>query len=285
MPESNADVEPRVQQNPIFQIFGIGVTLALVIWIFRAFMPGNNDRAEADDDDKSPSGGGRPGARETAVAGLGPEGRIMTESGHWYQPIDLSPEALREWRAYQAEHNDEPLDHAGPVPDGAIITNRIDAARRNGRLHAGTDFDVAEGTPTLATASGVVLHAGPMGSYGNVVIIGHQHEWYTLYAHLQDGSIPPEVRIGAEVKQGRMIGGAGDTGGDYEVHAHYEQRERGIPRPPVFNGKELDMASTLNVNVAALTLPEGVAHDPHEGDDMGIPVMYADRSQAAVRTT
>ncbi|MCC6006633.1 MAG: peptidoglycan DD-metalloendopeptidase family protein [Rhodobacteraceae bacterium] len=86
------------------------------------------------------------------------------------------------------------------------------------RLHAGIDLAAAQGTPILATASGVVTHAGWQGGYGRLVTIRHSFGFETRYAHLHTIS----VRVGQRVSRGDRIGGMGTTGRSTGVHLHYE---------------------------------------------------------------
>lgn len=59
-------------------------------------------------------------------------------------------------------------------------------------------------------------------SYGNYVKIKHGNGMYTLYAHLQYGSV--SVKVGQRVKQGQVIGYMGNTGHSNGAHLHFEVR-------------------------------------------------------------
>ncbi len=59
--------------------------------------------------------------------------------------------------------------------------------------------------------------------YGNVIIIRHANELYTLYAHLSNIF----VKEGDKVSAGDMIGEVGDTGGATGSHLHFEVRKGG----------------------------------------------------------
>jgi len=86
-------------------------------------------------------------------------------------------------------------------------------------IHKGMDFSTwSSGDPVMATASGQVVNVGYDNSFGNSIIIKHNHGIYTRYAHLN--SI--RVKKGHFVEQGQIIGTIGNTGISTGPHLHYE---------------------------------------------------------------
>jgi murein DD-endopeptidase MepM/ murein hydrolase activator NlpD len=100
---------------------------------------------------------------------------------------------------------------------------------RWGRLHAGTDFAAAQGTPIYSTADGVVIHAGWLSGYGQLVKIRHAFGIETRYAHMSR----IRVREGQRVSRGDRIGDMGNTGRSSGTHLHYEVRVDGKPINPM----------------------------------------------------
>lgn len=92
----------------------------------------------------------------------------------------------------------------------------------------GIDIDVAEGTGIAAVASGHVLYTGWFRGYGNLIIVDHGGEYYTLYAHASN----IRVAEGDEVKQGQVIGTVGDTGSLQGPRLYFEVRHGGRPQDP-----------------------------------------------------
>lgn len=92
----------------------------------------------------------------------------------------------------------------------------------------GIDIDVAEGTSIVAVASGQVLYTGWFRGYGNLIIVDHGGEYYTLYAHAAD----IRVAEGEDVKQGQAIGTVGDTGSLQGPRLYFEVRHAGKPQDP-----------------------------------------------------
>ena len=100
---------------------------------------------------------------------------------------------------------------------------------RWGRMHNGTDFAAAHGTPIHSTADGVVIHAGWSSGYGKLIKIQHEFGIETRYAHLSK----IRVKVGERVSRGDRIGDMGNTGRSTGTHLHYEVRVGGKPVNPM----------------------------------------------------
>jgi septal ring factor EnvC (AmiA/AmiB activator) len=92
----------------------------------------------------------------------------------------------------------------------------------------GIDIDVPEGTSILAVYGGHVLYTGWFRGYGNLIIVDHGGEYYTLYAHVAE----VRVKEGDEVKQGQAIATVGDTGSLQGPRLYFEVRHAGKPQDP-----------------------------------------------------
>ena len=99
------------------------------------------------------------------------------------------------------------------------------------RAHKGVDYAAPTGTPVRATGNAKVTFAGRQNGYGNVIELRHQGAFSTLYAHLS--RLAPQVRNGARVAQGEVIGYVGQTGWATGPHLHYEFRVGGEQRNPL----------------------------------------------------
>jgi len=99
---------------------------------------------------------------------------------------------------------------------------------RWGRMHEGIDIGVGSGTPIAAAASGVVIYAGWMGGYGNLIIIDHGGGLATAYGHQSSFAVGS-----GPVSQGQTIGYVGCTGHCFGPHLHFEVRVNGAAVDPL----------------------------------------------------
>jgi murein DD-endopeptidase MepM/ murein hydrolase activator NlpD len=97
--------------------------------------------------------------------------------------------------------------------------------------HRGIDYAAPTGTRVRTTADGVVSFAGWQGGYGKLVIVQHQGNYSTYYAHLS--AFAPNIRKGARVAQGDFIGHVGQTGLATGPHLHYEFHIGGVQYDPL----------------------------------------------------
>jgi len=79
----------------------------------------------------------------------------------------------------------------------------------------------------LQKEQGERLAKGPTAITGNYVMIDHGKDEYSLYAHLQPGSV--RVHIGDQVKAGDAIGKLGSSGNSTEPHLHFHVCDRPNP--------------------------------------------------------
>ncbi|MGY0060446.1 M23 family metallopeptidase [Streptomyces sp. LZ34] len=91
--------------------------------------------------------------------------------------------------------------------------------------HSGQDFVVPSGTSVRAVHGGVVVKAGGNGAgdgpaYGNAIVIKHDNNTYSQYAHLS----LVKVSVGQTVTTGQEIGLSGSTGNSTGPHLHFEIR-------------------------------------------------------------
>src|SRR5690606_797440 len=98
------------------------------------------------------------------------------------------------------------------------------------RAHRGTDYAAPRGTPVRATADGVVTWAARNGSFGKLIVIKHDGNFETKYAHLN--GYAERIKEGVRVRQGEVIGFVGTTGNSTGPHLHYEFLVDGVHKDP-----------------------------------------------------
>lgn len=93
------------------------------------------------------------------------------------------------------------------------------------RPHVGVDLVAKYGEPVKAVADGTVVSAGWQGELGNCIRIQHQHEMISIYGHLS--KISYDVKPGAYVHIGQLIGNVGSTGLSTGPHLHFAMEKNG----------------------------------------------------------
>jgi murein DD-endopeptidase MepM/ murein hydrolase activator NlpD len=85
------------------------------------------------------------------------------------------------------------------------------------QTHMGYDFASTSHADIPAANDGVVVFAGPLGIYGNCVVLDHGLGLFSLYGHLSAIG----VEKGAAVAKGEALGQSGTTGLAGGDHLHY----------------------------------------------------------------
>ncbi len=92
---------------------------------------------------------------------------------------------------------------------------------RRGRMHNGLDIRSATGDTILAAFDGRIIRSKYYYGFGNLVVIQHEKNIKTYYAHLSKVL----VKSGGWVIKGEPVGLAGSTGRATGSHLHFEIRE------------------------------------------------------------
>lgn len=129
----------------------------------------------------------------------------------------------------------KPVATAAVVPPRSIAlqwpTHGPILARFDGNANKGVNVGGKLGAPIRAAADGSVVYAGNgLRGYGNVMIIKHQDDFLTVYAHNR----VLLAKEGQRVKKGQQIAemGNSDTDGN-RVMLHFEVRYKGYSVNPM----------------------------------------------------
>jgi len=92
----------------------------------------------------------------------------------------------------------------------------------------GLEIPAGEGSPVSAVHDGVVAYADTFAGYGNLVIVDHGGQAFSLYGYLSDVA----VKKGARVQRGDTLGTAGESATG-QAGLYFELRVDGHPVDPL----------------------------------------------------
>ena len=97
------------------------------------------------------------------------------------------------------------------------------------QMHQGFDLAALRTNPIPAGNRGRVVYAGPLGIYGNAVLLDHGLGLFSLYGHMSEIA----VTRGATVERGEILGKTGETGLAGGDHLHFSMLLHGVYVDPV----------------------------------------------------
>ncbi|MGI5172305.1 M23 family metallopeptidase [Treponema sp. OMZ 840] len=118
-----------------------------------------------------------------------------------------------------------------PLATGVISSSfgiRISPITGRKSFHSGIDIAADEGTPVFACKSGITAFTGTDERYGNYIILQHDNNTQSLYAHLQTIL----TKKGQPVIKGKQIGTVGNSGLSTGPHLHFEIQVGGKAKDP-----------------------------------------------------
>ena len=127
----------------------------------------------------------------------------------------LSPSSIR---TTDIGRLDWPVNGAFLYRFGRFVNPNNTTTRWNG-----IGISAAAGTIVKSVSGGTVAYAGPMGTYGNTVILEHGGGDYSVYGSLDR----IDVRKGSRVVKGQAIGTVGISDPALGAHLHFEIRRGG----------------------------------------------------------
>lgn len=108
-----------------------------------------------------------------------------------------------------------------PIKEDSKISSEY-GWRSDKRFHDGIDITAEDGTSIVASRAGKVIYSGTkIGGYGNMIVLKHAGNFYSVYAH-NDKNI---AAVGKYVQQGEEIAIIGNTGRSTGTHLHFEIRK------------------------------------------------------------
>ena len=114
-----------------------------------------------------------------------------------------------------------------PVPQFYKVSSSF--GPRGRKHHDGIDIPAPKGTPIVAVDTGVVIYSdNGIRGYGNMIVIAHGDDIFTVYAHNKKN----KVDKGDRVDKGQEIAQIGNTGRSTGPHLHFEIRVKNKVRNP-----------------------------------------------------
>lgn len=158
-----------------------------------------------------------PGSQPERVAAVAPRNPVLNDASPAPEraaPLKPQPAAL-------------PSKFRWPVK-GRVIANF--GPRSDNSHNDGINILVPQGTSVMAAESGTVAYAGSeLKGYGNLVLIRHEGNWVSAYAH-NDTLL---VKRGDKVERGQAVAKAGKTGAVDQPQVHFELRQGSRPVDPM----------------------------------------------------
>ena len=144
-----------------------------------------------------------------------------------------------------------PVQPFSPLQTGASLGKKVTPFYKTIREHTGIDLVVPAGTTVRSSADGKVVQVVKSEKgMGNQVTVEHKYGVQTLYAHLNT----VKVSVGQNVRQGDVLGTAGQSGSCFAPCLHYEVQRGGFLQEPVnYFFAELDPATFREMMIVALT--------------------------------
>lgn len=130
-----------------------------------------------------------------------------------------------------------------PVSQGVVSSG---FGIRNGAMHDGVDIAAPAGTPVYAADSGVVIFSGTLHGYGNTVIIRHDDDYATVYAHNERNLVSEGTRVAC----GQQIGEIGRSGRTTGANLHFEVRHDNVAQDPLAYLPEPTSAAAISFAAA-----------------------------------
>lgn len=115
----------------------------------------------------------------------------------------------------------------GPITSGFGYRTHPFSGKK--KFHSGLDIGAEEGSKVSAAGNGKVIFEGWKEAYGNMIVVAHDNNYITVYAHNSENL----VKLNDSVKRGEPIALSGKTGAVTGAHLHFEIRKGIVPLNPL----------------------------------------------------
>ena len=163
--------------------------------------------------------------------------------------LDIVPEFDSTDSIAQSKELVTKVSYIENIPSVAPISGFISQKSENLGLfiktaHNGIDIVAKEGTPILASASGVVVFSGWTYEFGNMIILYHGDDYFTHYGHNKNNLVN-QLEM---VNRGDVIGLVGSSGMSTGPHLHFEAWREYVPVDPLLFFPEYSTSDLTYIN-------------------------------------
>ena len=96
-------------------------------------------------------------------------------------------------------------------------------------FRSGIDIKADRGEPIHAVCDGLIIYSSWFKGYGNMIVIAHGKNYYSVYAHIEE----PFKTKGDKVEKDEVVATVGDTGSMVGSVLYFELRHHGKPMNPL----------------------------------------------------
>ena len=221
---------------------------------------------------------------------MAPDGRVVKNGNILYAELVLSKKnKIALYRYKDSAGNIDYYDENGLALKRALVRKPLEfsSARISSRfgwrrhpilkqriLHSGVDYAAPMGSRIYASGDGVVQRAQWASGYGRYIVIRHNSEYSTGYAHMS--GFARGIKPGVRVKQGQVIGYVGSTGRSTGPHLHFEVIKNGKKVDPLkiqaatgnnLSGKELQRFKAEIKKIVAMANEQNQLADADKKSD------------------
>ena len=122
--------------------------------------------------------------------------------------------------------------HLAPPVSGSVISRfgqKVEGKFGSATTENGIDIKVKNGEKIKAVYDGRIIHSGYLRGYGNLMIIDHGQQYFSLVSRAADFY----KEEGSKVSTGEIIGITGEGDPLYGEGVHFEIRKGSVPEDPL----------------------------------------------------
>jgi murein DD-endopeptidase MepM/ murein hydrolase activator NlpD len=151
-------------------------------------------------------------------------GEMRRANNQYLADLRLKTEPRFLWsQPFLQQRNSKVESHFADVRNYIYNGKKVDQ-----QVHLGYDLSITQHVGVVSTNDGRVIHAAPLGIYGNCIVVDHGYGLQSIYGHMSEIA----VKEGDLVKRGQIMGKSGMTGLAGGDHIHFSMQLDGVQIDP-----------------------------------------------------